>query len=368
MTKIENTGRGLDLTRLSTANAELVLKLRRESMLPAHSEGAWKHGRITTADSDLLMGPQGAATTANAELFGSAFFSEPMTNYAVGWSDPEGYDALIEFIAPNFPAPGELFQFREFDNSEEFLSDGTYDDLRAIKGDFKTVDYTEALASGRVLNRGLRIELDWDYIKNDPIWQQRYTGKLMARLKRNQARRAFALAVAAGTSAPLTFSTGGPGPDEQLNGQVIASGDLMGINPNRMLMGLTAWLYRRDAYANATTSTNQYAAAAALTRKFEDLAALLMLEGRLDAGRYQNGTSKSEIVGANVLFFTGKAGVDQEDPTNFKLAWVNCQNGQRFAVYVRQLSVKKWEIVVEHYELLFCASTLGVQVCAITGS
>ena len=43
--------------------------------------------------------------------------SEPMNNYAVGWSDQEGLSELIEFIAPEFPAPGELFQYREFDNS-----------------------------------------------------------------------------------------------------------------------------------------------------------------------------------------------------------------------------------------------------------
>ena len=342
---------GMDLSRITSANAALAHRLYQSTVLPAHDDGQWAHGRITTA---------------NAELFGSAFMSEPMNNYAVGWSDPAGYDALVEFMAPNFPSP-ELFQYREFDNSEEYLSDNTYDDLRAIKADFKTVDYTQALAQGRLANRGLRIELDYDYIKADPIWQQRYTGKLLSRLKRNQARRAFALQVASGTSDPQTFGTTSQ-PDELLQSVIINSGDESGIASNRMLMGLNAWQYRRDAYAGATTGTNQFAAAAALNRTPEELFTLLKVDGMLDATRYQNQTTKTQLVGANIVLFNAMTGVDQEDPSNFKLAWMNCQNGQRYAVYVRQISVKKWEIVVEHYELLFCASTLGVRVCPITGS
>ena len=369
--KIENAipVTGMNLSRIRTPNAALAASLYAGSLLPAFNEGQWTHGRITTANSDMLMGPQGSpVSTANAELFGSAFLSEPMNNYAVGWSDPEGYDALVEFIAPSFPAPGELFQYREFDNAEEFLSDGTYDDLRAIKADFKTVDYTQQLVQGRVSNRGLRIELDWDYIKADPMWQQRYTGKLLSRLKRNQARRAAALAVASATSDPLVWNGTSAQPDTTLLAEIIDSGDTSGIAPNRMLMGLNAWQLRRAAYSSAASGSNQFAAAAALNMTVEQLGALLNVDARVDSARYQSATAKSQIIGANVLFFTGKAGVDQEDPTNFKLAWVNCQNGQRFAVYVRQLSVKRWEIVVEHYELLFCASTLGVRLSAITAA
>jgi hypothetical protein len=344
---------GMDLSKIRTPNAALADRLYRGSITPAPEDGPWQHGRITTA---------------NAELFGSAFMSEPMTNYAVGWSDPAGYDALVEFIAPSFQAPGELFQFLEFDNSEEFLSDGSYDDLRAINADFKTVGYTQNLATGRVANRGLRIELDWDYIKPDLNWQQRYTGKLLSRLKRNQSRRAAALLIASAVSNPLVWNGTGTQPDVSLEQQIITSGDTSGISPNRMLMGLNAWQLRRSAYASSTTATNQFAAAAALGMNIEQLGAQLQVGARVDAARYQSATAKSQIIGANVGFFTGMDGVDQEDPTNLKLAWVNCQNGQRFAVYVRQISVKRWEIVVEHYELLFCASTLGVIICPVTTS
>src|ERR1700753_3199278 len=70
-----------------TANAALAASILSSTALPAPEGGPWQHGRITTA---------------NDSLFTSTHYSEPMTNYAVGWSDPEGYDRLVEFLAPSF--------------------------------------------------------------------------------------------------------------------------------------------------------------------------------------------------------------------------------------------------------------------------
>jgi hypothetical protein len=334
---------------LRTANGQIAQQLWAAGRA-ANQDNAWLHGRITTA---------------NSEWFLDTHYSEPMTNYAVGWQDPEDLGARLEFLAPNFPAPGELFQHLQFDNSEEFLTDGTIDDIRAINADFKTVDYTQSLVSRRMNNRGLRIELDWDRIKNDPIWQQRYTEKLLRRIKRNQYVRAVALGVASGVGATLHWTGANTEqPDIDLSNQRLLSQTASGIKPNRILCGDTAWQYRLAAYAAATNAQNQFAAAAALQRTPDDIGAWLGVGANgfmIDRARSQSGTAKSEILGAMILMFTGLPGVDAEDPTNFKLAWTTCQNGQRYAVYVRQINVKKWEIVVEHYELLFAATVLGVR-------
>lgn len=339
---------------LRTANGSYVRNMVQGTILPSPESGPWTHGRITTA---------------NDSLFGSTHLSVGMTTYATGWSDPEGYDRLVEFIAPNVQAPAELFEHSVFINAEEFLSDGTNDDLRAINADFKSVDYTPGKVQRKVLNRGLRIELDWDRIKNDPIWQQRYTGKLLSRLKRNQARRAMALAVASGAADTLTWSsTPSALPDVSLNAEKILCGDSSGINPNRILIGENAWQTRISCLGSISSGANAYAAAAELQRTADDVGAFLGMESLLDSGRYQNGTSKTQIVGSYIILFNGKGGVDLDDPSNFKLAWVPCQTGQRYAVYVRQISVKKWEIVVEHYEILFAATTLGCRVLTIANS
>lgn len=338
-----------------TANAALAVSILTGTSLPAPEAGPWQHGRITTA---------------NDSLFNATHYSEPMTNYAVGWSDPEGYDRLVEFLAPNFPAPGELFEHFTFSNAEAFLSDSQNEDLRAIGADFKTVDYTPGKTQRKVDNRGLRIELDWDRIKGDPMWQQRYTGKLLSRLRRNQARRALSLAIASGTADSLVWdATPDALPEVALNAQKILAANESGINPNRILIGEQAWQTRLACLGSITSGANPYAAAAELARTPDDVGAFLGMEPLLDGGRYQSGaSSKTQLVGDKIILFTGRNGADAEDPTNFKLAWVACQNGMRFAVYIRQLSVKKWEIVVEHYERIFCASTLGVRVITIAAS
>lgn len=339
-----------------TANGVLADALFQSSILPSPTSGPWEHGRITTA---------------NDELFTSTHFNEPMTNYAVGWSDPAGLDELAAFLAPEVLAPGELFEHMVYNNAEEFLSDGANDDLRAINADFKTVDYTQSKIQRRVPNRGLRIELDNDRVRNDPIWQQRYTGKLLQRLKRNKARRAIALAIASGTAATLTWNASATVlPDIALNNQRILSGDQSGISPNRLLIGEPAWQLRQSGLSLMAAQDNGLSVAVSmmLNRSPEDLGSFLGMGTRLDTGRYQSGTTKQSLVGSRMLMFTGQDGADLEDPTNFKTAWVPCQNGTRYAVYVRQLSVKKWEIVVECYEVLFCASTLGVRVLTIANS
>ena len=342
---------GLSFARLHrTANAGLAQRLYTDSEVVSHEVGRFRHGRITTA---------------NESLFTQANFSEPMTNYAVNWTDPEGYDQLIEFIAPNFEAPGDLFEYTVWDNAEAFLSDGTYDDLRAINAEFKTVDYNESKVEARIGNRGLRMELDYDRIKHQPNWQQVYTGQLLRRLKRNQARRAAAIAIAAGTAVSFAWNAAALSqPDIELNAQKIASADSSGINPNRLLYGAAGWQLRLQALGGQ----NNAGAYAALARNVDAVGDMLGMQAMMDSGRFQNGSGKQQIIGSRLLMFTGQAGVNESDPTNFKLAWVPCEGGTRYRVYIRQMSIKKWELIVETYELLLVASVLGVRVGTIAAS
>ena len=75
---------------LRTANGRYVRNMVQGSILPDPKSGPWTHGRITTA---------------NDSLFGGTHLSVPMTSYATGWADPEGYDRLVDFLAPNGQAP-----------------------------------------------------------------------------------------------------------------------------------------------------------------------------------------------------------------------------------------------------------------------
>lgn len=307
----------------------------------------------------------GSMTTANASLFVQAHFSEPLTIYATGWRDGAGLEALCEFLAPTLPGTGERYEHTTYPNAESFLSDVSGDDdLRAIGGDFKTVDYTSSKNSRTVPNRGLRMVLDWDRIKNMPNWQEHYTNLILSRMLRNAARRKYALAIAAGTDVPLVWDAAGAAdPDYDLANQAALSGDTTGVTPNSALWGIESRLLRLRTYG----ATNAAKAVAGRSMTPEQASAMAGLRSLVDESRYQAGTSKSRITGAKVVLFTSSP-TSMEDPSNFKTAKANTSQGGLRAVYVRQLSVKQWEIVVECYETEFVASTLGVRVLSVTAS
>jgi hypothetical protein len=333
-----------------TANAALAASILAGARLPAYTPGA---------DT-----PHGVITTANASLFAQAHFSEPMTSYATGWRDPYSFDARCEFLAPSIMPSGDYFEYITYENAEAFFSDGQYDDLRAIGADFKTVDFTSDKVWQKIPNRGLRIVLDWDRIKTMANWEQYYTGMLLQRIKRNAFRRKVALAIASATNVPLVWDPAGAAdPDNDLVTEVQATGDVSGITPNRALWGIGAQLLRFATYGATNT-------AKAMTGRLltpVEASSKIGLEAQVDESRYQSGITKARILGSQVILFNAY-GTSTEDPSNFKTAKGPTQQGGETAVYVRQLSVKQWEIVVEVYEMEWCATPLGVTLLSVTAS
>ena len=74
---------------------------------------------------------------ANEALFTEGNFNEPLTNYAVGWRDPNNIEGHLELLAPEVMT-GRWFTYAEFANIEEFLADPN-EDLRAVGADFHRV-------------------------------------------------------------------------------------------------------------------------------------------------------------------------------------------------------------------------------------
>jgi hypothetical protein len=54
---------------------------------------------------------------ANDARFLETYFSEPLTNYAVGWRDPSNIEATLQFIAPAVPV-GRRFEWKKANNAE----------------------------------------------------------------------------------------------------------------------------------------------------------------------------------------------------------------------------------------------------------
>ncbi len=296
---------------------------------------------------------------ANDARFLETYFSEPLTNYAVGWRDPNDIEGTLNFAAPPVVV-GRRFEWKKATNAEEFLSET--DDVRAIGADFKTVEFTQADVTDKTLNKGLTIIVDLDNVSGSG-WQQQKTGKLMRRLLRNELRRAVTAISAAATNTAKTWDTSaGKDPDQDILAELVTGATASGVRPNRVLFGDTAWT-KRSLSLRGQNLAGQ-ANSASLTP--EQLASWLGVDSvRVSRERYQSAAAaKTEIVNNLVWMFFAENGVDTEDPTNTKRFYSTFdaeQGGGAFRVYVQQISSKLVAITVEHYSKVVVTSTLGIR-------
>lgn len=303
---------------------------------------------------------------ANDARFTESYYSEALTNYIVGWRDPNDIEARLNFVAPAVPV-GRRFEWKAAVNAEEFLSE-IVDDQRAIGSDFKTVQYTGTDVVDKTLNKGLTYIADLDGVVGTN-WQQPKVQKLMRRLWRNEFRRAVAALSGAATNQAYTWdTTAGKNPDQDLKNDLITATTATGIRPNRILYGDTAFNKRGLSY-EAQTNATAYAGVSNLS--LDQLAARLMVdEIQISRERYQSAAAaKSEIVSNLIYAFYAQDGVDTEDPTNLKRFVSEFdaeQGGGRVRVYVQQISSKLVAITVEHYSKVVVTYSGGLRKWTIS--
>jgi len=331
------------------------------------------NSQLQTTTPNLILPDRGSGYEpgqvlfANNSRFLETYFSEPLTNYAVGWRDPSDIQASLQFIAPVVPV-GRRFEWKQAANAEEFLSEVS-DDERAIGSDFKRVEYTAADVTDKTLNKGLTYIADLDNVSG-PNWQNDKVAKLLRRLYRSEFRRGITALSAAATNHAVTWSTGSnANPDNDVLTDLIAATTASGIRPNRVLYGDTAWHNRHLAYENVTSTATAFANIAALTP--EQLAARLMVDKvRISTERYQSSASaKSEIVSNLVFAFFAEDGVDTEDPSNIKRfvsSFSAEQGGGLVRVYMQQISAKLVALTVEHYSKIIVTYAGGIRQWTIS--
>ncbi len=321
-----------------------------------------------------------AAQFCNAGTFLETYYSEPLTNYTVGWRDPNNIEDTLQFVAPAVPV-GRRFEWKQAVNAEEFLSE-TVDDQRAIGADFKAVKYTGADVTDKTYNRGLTLVIDLDNVFETgigagvvPSWQQNAVAKLTRRLYRNSFRRAIAALAASAVQVNLTWAAQPVNPnvvpvnpDMDVNNDLVTQTTITGIRNNRVLYGDSAFLYRNQAYGAQNNPAgylgyNPAGAESALA------AALQVDKVKVSRERYQSGANaKAEILGANVYTFFAQDNVDTEDPSNIKRfvsTFDSEQGGGLFRVYVHQLSAKLVSISVEFYEKIVITYAGGIRQLVI---
>ncbi len=321
-------------------------------------------GNEAQVHSGLGNVPAGVIALANDARLEGATYSEALTQFTVGYRDPENLLAAVDYIAPPIQV-SRRFDWKKADESTHFMTET--DDERAIGAGFKRVEFSGTETTSKTRNRGLMYILDRDE-DGGVTKEEDIVAMLMQRIIRNKYRRAMTAlnGIDAGDAAVFAAATQ---PDELMRTALAAAQLENGIYPNRGLMGLVAWNYRKAAMAGGDKAGHF----AGHGLKPSDVASDLMLDDlRVDKSIYQSTkTAKARIVGSNFYGFHARDGLMKDDPSNLKQFWSSTvDGGQRFRVHRKVTGVgdKFVEIVVEHYEVILVTSTLGFARLNVTNA
>lgn len=304
--------------------------------------------------------PAGLICAANENRFTASHYSEALTAYTVGWRDTENVDAILARLFPEV-AVSRRFEFKNAVNAEAFLSET--DDIRAIGGAFKRVEYKGTTTNESTKNKGLTVRIDHDDCEDLEGEKQKTVARLMARLARNELRRGITLLEANDTTSAIVFSSSTQ-PDGLVRAALAASADVSGVRPNVVVYGESAWDLRLDAYEASTAP----AAAARAGKTMAELAGYFMVDVvEVVKARYQSSaTAKSKVVPSTVYAYSAFQGASKDDPSAVKRFVSSGRGGQRYGVYIVEHE-KFTDVSVECYSNLVCTG-VGIVSRTVTAS
>lgn len=302
----------------------------------------------------------------NASQFSVNNPNEFLSNYAVRFSDPlqAQLQSLRNQLAPEVMSNNSAYvTYAVYGFTDAFLAmDNPLDVRRGIGADFTTIGNTSKnLVSQQLPEIGLAIEVDEEEELLDADWQQRKVAFLLGILDRSELRAALALAVAGATNVAKTWdASAGKDPDQDIATEINA----MQIPPSNIWIGPGAAIKRMLAHRAQNTAGGF--ASASLTP--EGLGALFNAQVEVPRNRYASGAGvTSQIMGSVVLMFSASPGMSRDDFSNLKTFTAPARNGQRRAVYVRQVGDKRWRIAVTTGKrLIALTSAIGLETMTIS--
>lgn len=309
----------------------------------------------------------GQVCLANDSLFSQATFSQEVTTFGIGYTDPNRNKLmeLLNFIAPTRNGPRNAI-VTVYDEDEPFEAVDPAKVKRELLADFPEVKQrTSTKTTRKLANRGLTLVLDNDQLKDKPNWQAMHAAWLMDLLARASIIEAVALFRAMSPSSAVVWdSLANPDMDvKSTNISVLAP--VTGFKANRALIGEEATLLRQLAY-ESRNDAGGYAGAAMLTD--EQIATRMGLDRvRTNAERYNNSGSKDAFIANSLFLFTAQDQESPEDSSNIVRHVSNADfGGGNYATYIEQ-RLKKTLITVENYELLAVQHTTGAAELTVTG-
>jgi len=328
--------------------------------------GAAKSQGIVLAN-DMNNLSSGDVVLANDSILRTAEPITDLTLFAASYDSMvgNGLVKLRDFIAPPRPTGSRIFRLTTYNENEPWETVDYNKVKRGILAEFPEVrQRTATKADLQGFNRGLSVILDRDELKSKPEWQQMHTKWLIDLLNRATILEAIAIYQASAINAVTTWDSAS-NPDLDLRSRIITLANTTGFYPTNVAYGDAAHLKRANAYES---ELNAGALARAGAYSEADLASALGVSNVLvNAERYQStAAAKQEIIGQNVLLFTGMQDAGPMDPSNIVRHVFNGNyGGGEYAVYLTDLGVKKIALTVENYELIHAQHTTGIQYLAI---
>lgn len=319
--------------------------------------------------NDVGSLPAGTVCLSNDSLLRAVEQIEELNLFAASYDSMtgNGLARLRDFLTPPRPSNSRIVRLTTFNENEPWETVDYNKVKRGILADFAEVrQRTVTKTDFQINNRGLSVILDRDELKDKPEWQQIHTKWLIDLLNRATVQEALAIYTAAATSGSKTWSSGSPNPDIDIKNFIITAANTTGFYPQNVAYGDQAFLLRATAYESELTAGSM-ARAGVYTE--EQLATALGVSSALiNMERYQNtSTAKQELIGSNVLIFTGIKDASPMDASNIVRHVANgAGGGGEYAVYLTDLGVKKIMLTVENFEYLHTQHTTGIYKIAIS--
>ena len=323
--------------------------------------GSYNLGVLGISDGNVGIG---RAVLANEAAFNATFFSQPLTDFAVGYkTDAKKVDEILSFYAPKVRTTRK-FQYKVANNADAFAAIADENDVRALNGQFKTVTTGGDIVDSHTVSKGLSTLVDRDDLEENPNALEEKVAWLMLMLKKADALRAWTILANAATNTAKTWSAAAGTPDQDVLEKIDAAGDALGFNPNRALYGSTAWQKRLLCLGSKNTAGGF--AGYSLTP--DALAQFLALDKvMVSSERYTSGSGKSKIVSASlVLLFTGADSASTEDPSNAKTFWSPVMGGGEYAVFKDETQAEYVKVTVMHKSQIVLTNSLGLQKLTIS--
>jgi hypothetical protein len=318
--------------------------------------------------NDIGSMASGTVCLSNDSLLRSVEQIEELTLFAASYDSMvgNGLSRLRDYLAPPRPSNSRIVRLMTYNENEPWETVDYNKAKRGILADFAEVRQRVASKSDfQINNRGLSVVLDRDELKDKPEWQQIHTKWLIDLLNRATVQEAIAIYTAAAINSGKTWDSAA-NPDLDIRNIILNTANTTGFYAQNVAYGDAAFLKRATSYESQLTAGSL---ARASVYNEEQLATALGVSSTLiNMERYQNtATAKQELIGQNVLIFTGIKDVTPMDASNLVRHVTNgAGGGGEYAVYVTELGVKKIVLTVENFEYLHTQHTTGIQLVAIS--